>query len=336
MERATSDQTGVAHYSVSANGTLAYIKNSLFAPARTLVWVDRATGNEEALAIEPSSYAYPRISPDGSRIALDDRNPSDDLWIFDLRSGTRTRLSVDGQGGAYPVWTQDASRIAYSVGNPAPAIYWRPANSAAAATPLATDFVKRDDQERRPRTYFFTPSADRIVFAGRTEETNDDIGSVAVGGGEAKWLLEDRYNELNAELSPNGRWMAYQSDESGEWEIYVRPFPDVGSDRIQVSNAGGFKPLWSRDGRELFYLEDRSPSSLTSVAIEPSEREFAFGERTRIMAWPYDLNQEGRTYDVAADGQRFLAVKQDPSPADDWIVVVQNWFDELRARVPSQ
>lgn len=335
--RAGGNQTGVAHYSVSENGTLVYFKSSLAAFSRSLVWVDRSSGSEEMLAIEPSSYAYPRISPDGLRIALDDRNAREDLWVVDLRSETRTRLSVDGHGGSsYPVWTPDSSRIAYGVFEPGPAIYWRLANNANAAAALATDVIKPGSSEDSPRTFFFTPSADRIVFASWANETNDDIGIVGTDGSGLTWLLEGPYSEFNAELSPDGRWMAYQSDESGRWEIYVRPFPNVSDDRLQISNAGGFKPLWSRDGRELFYLEGESPSSLMSVTVESSESGLNLGERDRIMEWPYERSYDGRSYDVSLDGQRFLAIKENPGAFDDWIVVVQNWFEELESRVPTE
>jgi len=327
--RATSNQTGVAHYSVSENGTLVYIKSSLRTFSRSLVWVDRSSGSEELLAIPPSSYAYPRISPDGQRVALDDRDDNEDVWVFDLRTEALTRLSVDEQGGFYPVWTPDSSRIAYSVNDPENDIYWRVANSAAEPEPLARD-VSRPGNTAGPRPYFFTLNTDRIVF-----ENGGDIGIVGTDGQSgATWLLEGPNDEMNAELSIDGHWMAYQSDDSGQWEIYVRPFPNVSGDRFQISTAGGFKPLWSRDGRELFYLEGESPTSLMSVAIDPSESSLNVGERSRVMAWLYDRPYDGRTYDVSLDGQRFLAIKENPGTADDWIVVVQNWFEELRERVP--
>jgi len=333
IQRATSDQTGVAHYSVSENGTLAYIKSSLTIASRSLVWVDRLSGNEEPLAIEPSTYAYPRISPDGLRIALDDRNQNGDIWVFNRRTDTRIRLSEDNQYSIYPIWTPDSSRVAYAVPTPEFAIHRRLANIAAAPELLATDVVKRNGEEG-PRLYFFAPD-DRIVFASAVSETGHDVGIVGTDGGGPTWLLEGPHAELNAELSPDGGWLAYQSDESGQWEIYVRPFPNVGENRFQISNAGGFKPLWSRDGRELFYLEGESRTFLMSVAIGPSESSLNVGERSRIMAWLYDRPYDGRTYDVSLDGQRFLAIKENPGTADDWIVVVQNWFEELRERVPT-
>ncbi|MCZ6498261.1 MAG: hypothetical protein O6765_06015 [Gammaproteobacteria bacterium] len=335
LQRATANQTGVAHYSVSANGTLVYIKNSLSTFSRSLVWVDRS-GSEEVLAIAPSSYAYPRISPDGQRIALDDRNESEDLWVWDILRETRTRLSIDEQGGVYPVWTPDSSHVAYSTSDPDSGIYWRLANNAGASELLASD-VSRIGNALTPSPYFFTPTADRVVFRSDNNATGEDIGIVAVDGqSPPQWLLEGPYDERNAELSPDGRWMAYQSNESGEFEIYIRPFPNVEEGRKQVSNAGGFKPLWSRDGRELFYIEGESPARLIRVLIETDGTNFAIGARMPLMDWPYDSSYDGRTYDISPDGQRFLALKENSNTVDDWIVVVQNWFEELRSRVPTE
>jgi hypothetical protein len=154
---------------------------------------------------------------------------------------------------------------------------------------------------------------------------------------EPVWLLQSASDERNAELAPNGAWMAYQSDESGEHEIYVRPFPNVDDDRVLVSNAGGVKPLWSRNGRELFYLEPGSPERLISVTVETSEDAFSFSTRTPILDWPYrgTVNPAGRPYDVSLDGQRFLAIKEAQLEGEEpQIIVVQNWFEELNRLAP--
>ena len=142
------------------------------------------------------------------------------------------------------------------------------------------------------------------------------------------WLLNEPFNERNAELSPDGRWMAYQSDESGRWEIYVRPFPNVNDDRVQVSNVGVIKPLWARDGRELFYLEPGTPHPrMMSVAIEPGRQAFSPGSRRPLLDWPYRATGAGREYDVSLDGQRFLAIKVGGTAetGSSRAIIVQNW-----------
>jgi serine/threonine-protein kinase len=187
--------------------------------------------------------------------------------------------------------------------------------------------------------YFFSPSGTELVFrSGGNPGTGDDIGMITIGGdADPVWLLRESYLERNAELSPDGRWMAYQSDESGQWEIYVRPFPNVDEDRVLVSNAGGEQPLWSRDGEELFYLEPGPPVRLMSVSIEAAATGFSFSTRTPILDWPYRfIGPPGRKYDVSLDGQQFLALRERGSgEATPQIIVVQNWFEEVRRLAPA-
>ena len=135
--------------------------------------------------------------------------------------------------------------------------------------------------------------------------------------------------------------MAYQSDESGEFQIYVRPFPQVEDDVVPISNNGGIEPLWSQDGRELFYMESGSPPRLISVSIEANDANgrLAVGGREAIMEWPYSLVGEGRSYDVSPNGQRFLGLKRsvedgERDPTRPQITVVLNWDQELLERVP--
>jgi eukaryotic-like serine/threonine-protein kinase len=138
--------------------------------------------------------------------------------------------------------------------------------------------------------------------------------------------------------------MAYQSNESGKFEVYVRPFPNVDDDRALVSNAGGEKPLWSRDGTELFYLQPDANAAqvqLMSVAVAPEAARFSFSTRTRLMDWPYLFAAEGRTYEVAPDGQRFLAIKPfvDTAAVESaapQVIIIQNWTEELKRLVPVE
>ena len=322
----TGGGDATANYGVSEDGTLAYVTGSVVGGDRTLVWVDR-DGAEEAISIEPSNYFYPRISPDGTRVALDDRNSDGDLWIWDFAGETRTRLIVE-QGGAYPAWTPDSERIAYGA-NGSAGVYWKAANNTGTWDPL-------DGLNANP--YFFSPSGTELVFrASASSETGNDIGMITIGeDAEPVWLLQGLYQERNAELSPDGRWMAYQSDESGQWEIYVRPFPNVDDDQVPISNASGFHPLWSRDGRELFYIEEANQRRLMSVSVEATETGFSFGTRTAILDWPYFGGSygQGRPYAVADDGQ-FLAINQSSSQeSTTQIVIVQNWLEELKRLAP--
>jgi len=330
--RATGN--GAANYGVSKAGTLAYAYGGAGGNS-VPVWVDRQ-GQEELLSIEPSEYVYPRISPNGRLMVLDDRNPDDDLWVWDFANETRTRLTLDGVGGGYPTWNPGGTHIAYdpNTGD----IYWKSANNTGRPERLTTG-ASSPGFPARP--YFFA-SDNELVFRRSTDdpETNNDICMILIGddGSEPDCLLEQSYRQLNAELHPSGNWMAYQSDESGDNEIYVRPFPGVDGDLVPVSNAGGLMPLWSRDGQELFYLEPGSPERLISVSIQAADTEFSIGPRTAILPWSYigTNGPGGRPYDVSFDGQKFLAIKDSATGAQEQIIIVQNWFEELERLVPTE
>jgi len=328
--------TGIAQYDVSKDGTLVYVAGEGLSQNISLLWVDR-DGHEEDIAIEPSAYVYPRISPDGTRVVLDARGDGPQLWIWDFAAETRTRLTIGQAAGNYPVWTSDSSRIAYNAGQGN--IDWKAANDTGTPEHLATDAPRSGSTQVSP--YFFTPMGDAIVFRSESNaETGDDIGMIATANGaEPEWLLAAPYQERNAELSPDGHWMAYESDESGRFEIYVRPFPDVEADRWQVSNLGGSRPLWSHDGTELFYLEPGSPERLMSVAVGLSGERFSFGARTPVLDWPYVgiVEPPGRPYDISRDGQRFLVLREAGGEGiQPQIIVVQNWFEELKRLAPLE
>jgi len=329
--------TGAANYGVSEDGTLAYVSGSGGAAAgvRSLIWVDRE-GGEEAITAEPGSYALARISPDQTRVALDDRNINGDIWIWDFAGETLTRLTVGEGGGSYPTWTPDGERIAYSLSNTGEhRIDWKAANNTGRPEPVGTNLTEPDSVYLNPS--FFSPSGTELVYRNVSAGIGGNIGMITIGSdAEPVWLLQESYSERNAELSPDGRWMAYQSDESGTDEIYVRPFPNVDDDLVQVSNASGFMPLWSRDGRELFYLERGTGERLMSVSVEATDTDFSFGDRTALFDWPYigTFGVAGRPYDVADDG-RFLVIAPSGIIGETPpIIVVQNWLDELVRLAP--
>ncbi len=309
---------GWAHYATGGDGSLVYLR-SASADSRTLLWVDRE-GNEELIPAQPLTYRYPRISPDGGRVALDTENG---LWIWDFSLQTLTLLEETGQ---YPVWTSDGEEIVYD----GPSSFFRNASDTSSpAVPIASNL--------HGPAYFLSDGEDHLVF-----RSGIDISMISLdGSSEPVPLLEGAFRERNAELSPGGNWMAYQSDQSGRYEISVRPFPNVEDSRLSISNAGGFHPVWSRDGEELFYIEPGPPARLMSVAVE-LDAAFTPGSRQAIMDWPYYFEAQGagRTYDVALDGERFIAVRLELAETGDnegeptGLNVVLNWFEELKERVP--
>jgi len=323
--------TAGANYGVSDGGLLVYVSGGAGAGARSLVWVERG-GKEEAVTAPPRGYVYPRISPDGSRVALDVRDQENDILIWDFRRETLTRFTPTAEGEQYPAWTPDGQRLAY--GTVPSGIQWKAADGGGVAAPI----TRAASNEQDP--YFFSPTGKELVFR-ELRPSGPDIGMISVGGdANPVWILESRFAEMNAELSPDGRWMAYQSNESGNHEIYVRPFPKVNEGFQQVSGAGGIQPVWSRNGRELIYLQPGPPFRLMAVPVRTGPT-FDSGNPQVLFDWPYLApGPGGRTYDVSPDGRRFLALKAFAAVAGGdvpppRIIVVENWIEELKQRVPA-
>lgn len=167
-------------------------------------------------------------------------------------------------------------------------------------------------------------------------ELND--AAIADGKGQTKTLVQTNFAEFGPDISPDGRLIAYQSSESGAFQIYVRPYPAVDAGRWQVSPDGGAKPLWARTGRELFYVD--TSGNLMSVPVQTTGSTFTYGNATKVFDAKYYNGFFGRNYDVSADGQRFLIIKdaaqssQTSTPAS--LVVVLNWTEELKRAVPAR
>jgi Tol biopolymer transport system component len=290
--------------------------------------VDRK-GQEEPIKAPPRAYVYARLSPDGTRIAVDIRDQDNDIWIWDIARETLTRLTFEAGFNRGPVWTPDGRRLASStLLDGAEAIHWRAADGTGKAERLS-----KGATVQMPTS--FTPDGRQLIFS-QPGVTPFDIGVVDLAGDRAETLLlsEPKFSETNGALSPDGRWLAYQSNESGREEIYVRPFPTINDGRWQVSNGGGSRPVWARNGRELFYY--RPPGTVMAVTI-PAGATFAAGNPQQLFAGRYAAVNAGFTYDVSPDGKRFLMIKPVDVAQDaeqPRLVVVQNWFQELERLAP--
>ena len=321
-------RTASANYGVSDGGALVYVTGAPRVQG-SLVWVDRE-GREEILSAEPRGYVHPRISPDGTRVALDVRDDEDDILIWDFAREALTRFTLTADLERSPVWTPDGARIAYGTSTGA---FWKAADGSGVAEPIA-------ETGNTIFPYFFSPTGTELVFRDPNLTVDRNIGMLAVGAAaDPVWLLASEFVEQSAELSPDGRWMAYQSNESGDWEIFVRPFPNVTEGRQQVSTAGGRHPLWARNGEELFYLEPGTLPRLMAVPVQTGST-FDRGSPQPLFVWDYRFGGFSRRYDVSPDGQRFLVIKAgaDEAAGDvhaPQIHVVLNWFEELKARVPA-
>jgi Tol biopolymer transport system component len=318
---------GSVNFSSSADGSLAYVPGTPGVGEGTLRWVDR-NGTAQPLPTPPRAYLMPRLSPDGQQLALfiEDTNPG--LWLYDLARGTLTRLTASVLN-SYHVWTRDSKRVTFRSGLSGPFnLDWMPVDGSGSAERLTT-------AENLQVAGSWSPDGQVLAFSEQDPATGWDIWVLKLEGErKAQPFLRTPSNENGATFSPDGRWLAYQSDESGQYEIYVRPFPGPGG-KWQISTEGGTEPVWARNGRELFY---RSGNKMMIAAIETGPM-FVAAKPQRLFEGNYATGsfRFDPNYDVTADGQRFLMIKKSEreSAAPTQINVVLNWFEELKRRVPA-
>jgi eukaryotic-like serine/threonine-protein kinase len=290
-----------------------------------VVWVDR-DGREQPINVPPRSYRVARVSPAGTHVALWDN----DIWIFDLRRGVLHRLTDSGEtSGAIrsPVWSPNGSRVAFSVrdGNTA-SIYWQAADGSGSAERLSVDKTGQ-----MPTS--FTPDGNRLLFQ-QPLTVPYDIGMMALDKDRhTEMLLTTTFDESNPEVSPDGRWLAYQSNESGsDHQIYVRPFGNVNASRRQVSINGGTRPVWSGVGRELFYYVQ--PNTIMAVPVKLGSELGLGAPRIAVRGSYASALGHDRHYDISPDGKSVLLLKETDEQNPPQAIVVLNWFEELKRLVP--
>ncbi|HEV8397815.1 MAG TPA: protein kinase [Vicinamibacterales bacterium] len=334
----TTLNTGGVDAVVASDGTLAYVLGGAIgadvrAP-RTLVWVDRQ-GRETPIPAPPRAYLYPRLSPDGRRVAVSAADREADIWVWDLSRTTLTRATFDPRLDTYPVWTPDGHRLLFgSDRTGARNLYWQAADGTGAVERLT-------ESPNQQNAAAVAPDGHRLLFTEVAPKTADDVMQVELDGTHrVTALVQSPFAERNGIVSPDGRWLAYEANESGRFEIYVRPFPEVNSGHWQVSTGGGTRPLWASGGQELFYA---SPTgALMRVGVERASS-WAATTPTLLVKEGYFTIPDGtlgRTYDITPDGQRFLMIKEaggtDQTAAPPQIIVVQHWTDELKRLVPTK
>ncbi|HEV2352175.1 MAG TPA: protein kinase, partial [Terriglobia bacterium] len=301
---------------VSRTGTAVYAPGN---PAkRSLVWVDRA-GNIEAASPEHCPYWQAALSPDGSKaLAM----CAADLWVYDFSTGSRRRLTFNGDNGAIvssPMWSRDGKRIFFSSNEGGDIdIYCQPADGSGPAEV----FLKRPNDQ-----YPTSMAPDGTLLFGEGYPTRAEALFTMSPDGQVSPLLVTPFSNVNALFSPDGHWVAYQSDESGRFEIYVEAYPGAGK-RSAVSTEGGITPAWSQDGKELFYV---AGDAVVAVPVRP-DGSFGAGRKLFDRSSFFFL---WHSYDTSPDGKRFLMIHRDTGSVPRQLNVILNWSDELKRLVPT-
>jgi serine/threonine-protein kinase len=320
---------GGAQFAFSDTGRLAYVAGDATLPEYPVVWVD-ANGETTPLLDERGSYGNPRLSPEGKRLALTVlRDGNWDIWVYDLERGVSTRLTFDEASDTEQIWSPDGEYLAFSSDiNGADNLYRKRADGSGELERLT---------ESQTSEWATSWSRDGRFITYIKSDNAFDLWTVPLEGDrKPQVFLSTPFREAVAEFSPNGRWMAYASTESGRSEVYVRPFPPGGG-KWQVSDGGGGFPRWSRDGTELFY---RTDEGLMVASVETAGDTFRAGKPRTLLEGAFlggigGVGLAGNSfadYDVAPDGRRFVMF---PAPQESGqrdhphVKLVTHWFDEL-------
>jgi eukaryotic-like serine/threonine-protein kinase len=323
--------TGAAHFSVAADGSLAYVPGTGTTEVRW-VWADRR-GQLQALPLPAGSYADPQISPDGSRVALVViANDNRDIWIHNFSTKTFTRLTFGGQNWT-PAWSADGTQIIYTAGanSNATSLMRKPADGSADAVRIAQidGEAYLTDVHDHTAILHFREAIGQPQPSAKFHVVSTDLKTP----GKVAPLMTTGGVDIAGALSPNGRFLAYGSDESGRPEVYVRDFPGLGG-RWQISTAGGEEPHWSADGRELFY---RYNDLMMAVPVD-TRAAFQFSTPALLFKGVYNVRSSSlHSFAVDPKSGRFLLMRPTGDDSERAHVrVVLNWFEELKQRMAAR
>ena len=322
--------TGSVNVAVAGDGTLAYSRGAggVFQGGAGFQWVSRAGKPLEAVASNVSGPRYPRISPDGRWLVVTIGGANQgQLWVIDLTGGSQPRQLTFKAHNVMPVWSPDGKSIAFTSDRDGQRNLFR---IAADGSELEPTRLATSRNEQSPSAWSIDG---KTLLYEENFNTRGDLMTLSLDDGKSSaWLKTDFY-EGGMALSPNGAWVAYMSDQTGRLEVWVRPFPGPGAP-VRVSSDGGAEPHWARNGTELFYQSGRKMMAAgvsygaSTIEFKPSQVLFEGG------FVPYDGNVP-RTYDVAKDG-RFLMIREAPQGRPRTLVLVLNWFEELKRQAPTK
>jgi serine/threonine-protein kinase len=323
-------ESGIGQFAVSASGTLVYATGGIYrTPDATLVRVDRK-GTITDLNLKGLAFGL-RLSPDGRRLAVAKTVSflNSYIEVYDLARGTPTRLTSEGQEN-WPVWSRDGKTIAFL------------AADESIVSVQADGGNTRESLVKHGIPASWSPDG-QLAYIGGSADRYTQIGLRPPGQGQPRLFLESKSDLMDAEFSPDGKWMAYVSNETGRNEVYVQAFPGPGG-KQRISTDGGMNPAWARSGRELFYLDGaaRKPGTGSKMMVVGVETDGQFGAGTPrpLFVLPDDLWIQTiplRNYDVYPDGQHFIVMRREinrEAPVTK-LSLVLNWSEELKRRIAT-
>jgi len=330
---------GALQYAISDSGTLVYLpwSGEMFAKL-TLVWVDR-NGREDPLGVPDNYYYGPRVSPDGTQVAVAYWHEGGglDTFIYSLTRKTMTRLTFDPAEEDFPLWTLDGKGIIFYSNREGNRGIYAKASDGTGKEELIRQL---EDLYAFPGSWSEDGKALLIQEVYGTGGTDLYIGALSMEKDNWKPLLQGKFTYDQPRISPDGKWLAYTSNESGQNEIFVCSYPDIDRGKWQISPSGGDSALWSPDGSELFY---RNSNSVMAVPVKSDQALITETPRILFQGAFVAANHnpgslELSPWDISPDGKRFLMMKEAGSPdakGPRKTNIVLNWFEELKERVPS-
>ncbi|MGH9487036.1 MAG: protein kinase domain-containing protein [Terriglobales bacterium] len=317
--------TDASQFSIAGNGTLVYVPAGPETSMHVMVWVD-PSGRQQPIPAAALPYEYPRLSPDGSKVAVNTEGAKSEIWIYDFATGVLSQLTSSPSSKDFPVWMPDSRQIVYSALTPSGTMFRRAADGAGAAVQIST---------ARGMPQAVSPDGRWLVYRSGPVPFGLYLLPLLHPGPPVPLLASPALDQWGADISPDGRWIAYSAgapNSSAEGNVYVRPFPEVNGGRWQISSQGGGEPEWSRDGRTLYFVARDGEMMAAPVSTGAS---FSFGKPRPLFNASRFFTTYTSSFDVARDG-RFLMLKDAPG-ASEYVptacVVVTHWFQDLAARM---